>query len=100
MEKMLDLISKEMKQKKDAKTVVFAIKMFWYWARVAFGKVITYPYKINIPIDSRLTNIYEKIWKDNLKIEDFYKKLSKEKNIPPLHLDSVLWVNYNYLMWK
>lgn len=100
MLELQDLLAKKMNQKKWDKTIVFAIKMFGYWARIAFQKVINYPFEINIPIDSRLIAIHEQYGTKNESIEDFYIKLSKKVNIPPLHLDAVLWVNYKNLISK
>lgn len=94
-----DFLSKEMKQKKDAKTIVFAVKMFSYWARNIFW-FRQFPNEISIPLDSRLTNLYEKYnnWKFKNPSE-FYKDLSIKTKIPPLHLDAILWVNYDELIW-
>jgi DNA-(apurinic or apyrimidinic site) lyase len=88
-----------MNQKKEDKTIVFAVKMFSYWARNYFEKLIYFPENINIPIDSRLTKIYEIYNEDeNLNIKDFYKILSQKLNIPELHLDAIIWVNFEKLV--
>jgi DNA-(apurinic or apyrimidinic site) lyase len=87
-----------MNQTKDAKTIVFAVKIFSYWARNYFDKFIEFPFEIEIPIDSRLEGIYEIYNSDkNMKIKEFYKILSKKLNIPPLHLDAIIWCNYEEL---
>lgn len=99
MEKLSERLAKTMNQKITDKTIVFAVKMFSYWARNYFNEIIEFPFSISIPIDSRLTKIYKKYNEDkNLKIDDFYNILSKKTGIPPLHLDAVLWVNYNKLI--
>lgn len=93
------IVTKIMRQKPDSKTIVFAVKMFWYWARIVFHKFIPFPSEINIPIDSRLTKICNIAIKKPLTqaiIKKFYDKLSKKFNIPQLHLDSFLWIKY----WK
>jgi len=98
IQEMQNALAKSMKQDKKAKTIVFAIKMFWYAARNIwwFKK---YPYDISIPIDSRLEKIYNKYNKNkNLKIEDFYNTISQKTSIPALHLDSFLWINYDKLI--
>jgi DNA-(apurinic or apyrimidinic site) lyase len=88
-----------MNQKTTDKTIVFAVKMFSYWARNYFNKFIEFPFSISIPIDSRLTNLYETYNEDkDLKIDTFYEILAKKLNISPLHLDAVLWVNYDKLI--
>jgi len=58
-----------------------------------------------IPIDSRLENLYKKDTlldndaKINTKeIKNFYIELSKKLQIPLLHLDAILWVNYDELI--
>ncbi len=88
-----------MNQKNTAKTIVFAVKMFSYGCRIAFSKLIKFPEEINIPIDSRLEKIFDFYKDDNDKnISDFYKKLSEKLEIPQLHLDAILWVNYEELV--
>lgn len=95
MKILRDDLAMLMNQAKDAKTIVFAIKMFSYAARNYTGKFIEFPFEIEIPIDSRLENIYEIYNEDkNLKIKDFYKILSKKLEIPALHLDAIIWCNY------
>lgn len=92
-------LAKIMNQKREDKTIVFAVKMFSYWARNYFEELIYFPKNINIPIDSRLTKIYEIYNEDkNLKIKDFYKVLSEKLNIPELHLDAIIWVNSDKLI--
>ncbi len=94
MELLRDDLAKNMKQKKDAKTIVFAVKMFSYWARINFNKINFFPENINIPIDSRLIALFEKYKWEYIDINKFYFDLSKKLNIPELHLDAILWVNY------
>ncbi len=110
MEELLEILSKTMNQKKEAKTIVFAIKMFSYWARNIFNYIEKFPENIMIPIDSRLEKLYEKynnypIPNPSLKtkgrelyVKIFYKNLSKKLKIALLHLDAILWVNYDELM--
>ncbi len=87
-----------MKQNKDAKTIVFAIKMFYYWLRIVFNKFVKIPNSINIPIDSRLTNIFNYYKWDYKDIKKFYFDLSNKFKIPPLNLDSLLWINYKQII--
>lgn len=97
MIELRDSLAKTMNQKVDAKTIVFAIKMFSYWARNVFG-FREIPAEICVPIDSRLTALFEKYKWDYSDIGKFYFDLSKILNIPESHLDAILWVNYNELM--
>ncbi|MBW7954796.1 N-glycosylase/DNA lyase [Candidatus Gracilibacteria bacterium] len=92
-------LAKVMKQKNTQKTIVFGVKMFGYGARIYFDKFIEFPKEISIPIDSRLTKIYEIYNNDkNLTINDFYKNISYKLDIPLLHLDAIIWVNYEKLL--
>ena len=97
MLELRDTLAKTMKQKKDAKTIVFAVKMFWYTARNIYD-FIEYPKEIHIPIDSRLEALFEKYKWDYSDINKFYIDLSEKLNIPLLHLDALVWVNYDELI--
>jgi len=104
MDELVSDLSKTMNQKKEAKTIVFAVKMFWYWARNIFW-LKYFSQKLMIPIDSRLENLYKKyenidndIKINNLQIKNFYIELSRNLKIPLLHLDAILWVNYEELI--
>jgi len=100
MDKLAEKLSKIMNQKVDAKTIVFAVKMFSYWARNVFWYLQNFPENLMIPIDSRLENLYKKYnWDWSKKeIKNYYIELSKKLNIPLLHLDAILWVNYDELI--
>ncbi len=98
MEKLRDDLACVMKQKKDAKTIVFAVKMFAYWARNLFDKINYFPQDITIPVDSRLANLFEKYCWDYTDVAKFYFDLSKKLWIPELHLDAIVWVDYDNLM--
>jgi DNA-(apurinic or apyrimidinic site) lyase len=87
-----------MKQKKDAKTIVFSVKMFSYWARNIFNKFNCFPVNINVPIDSRLIALFDKYKWNYENINEFYFDLSKKLKIPELHLDAIVWVNYDNLI--
>ncbi len=92
MRELLLKLSSIMNQKIEAKTMVFAIKMFWYAWRIFSQKISFFPGDIFIPIDSRITKLYEIYNTDpNLWIKDFYLILSNKLNIPLLHLDAILW---------
>jgi N-glycosylase/DNA lyase len=56
--------------------------------------------QINIPIDSRLTKIFEIYKEDYTDIKLFYYDLSEKLEIPEIHLDAILWVNYNDFIQK
>ncbi len=89
-----------MSQNKKAKTIVFAVKMFSYGARNVFWYLEKFPNTLIIPLDSRLKKLYKTyVWFGSKKdMENYYLDLSKKLNIPSLHLDAILWVNYNKLI--
>lgn len=118
-----EIIAKIMKTKIDNKTNTFAIKMFGYAHEIISWKETIYPMDIAIPIDSRLKKIYTtncppgrksplagkgvNYVKGNLswsqiktnifqekEIQSYFQNLSKKHKIPPLHLDSILRLDY------
>ncbi len=94
-----DELAKSMKQEKTAKTIVFAVKMLLYWISIInWWKNKICPFEIEIPIDSRLTQIFEKYKEDYTDIRLFYNDLSKKLDIPPIHLDAILWINSSKLI--
>lgn len=97
MTELRNILAKNMKQKIDAKTIVFAIKMFWYWARNIYS-FVEYPNEIFIPIDSRLEALFEKHKEKYIDIKLFYTDLAKKLNIPILHLDWIVWTLYDELI--
>lgn len=78
------------------KTMTFAIKMFGYGARIVFDKFIKYPIDIKIPVDSRIIKIWKRFDIDEKDIQNYLQKISEKCSIPPLHLDSLLWIK----LWK
>lgn len=93
-------LAKTMKQKKDAKTIVFAIKMILYWTKIAYNTKFNPNtlIPISIPIDSRLIQIFEKYKEDYTDIKQFYYDLSIKLKIPEIHLDAIIWVKFKELM--
>ena len=76
-------IGKEMGQNIYDKTIVFSTKIYGYGLRIIGYKII-FPFEIFIPIDNRIG----KISKD----KNYWIKISKETNIPLLHMDSLIWI--------
>jgi len=97
MTELRDKLAKTMKQKIEAKTIVFAVKMFGYWARNIY-EFTPYPENIFIPIDSRLIGLFEKYKQDYDNINKFYLDLANKLNIPILHLDWIVWTLYDELI--
>lgn len=87
------------------KTIVFSVKMFYYTAR-ACGYTYLPPMNINIPVDRRVAaitytsgivdtesedpiNLIMRRYKD---VQRLWLEVSKIAGIPPLNLDSILWI--------
>lgn len=81
---LLNYLSETLNQPPEAKTLVFAVKMFIYACRIATGKKIVAPFEIDIPLDLRLKRISEDL--------NFWRATAREIGIPPLHLDALVWV--------
>jgi N-glycosylase/DNA lyase len=73
-----------MKQKKDAKTIVFTIKMFIWWNQIIGNKIIANK-DIFIPIDSRLSKISSS--------KKFWENVLKKINISSIMLDTLLYIS-------
>jgi len=76
-------IAEVMRQNIYDKTIVFSTKIYGYGLRIIGYKII-FPFEIFIPIDNRI----RKISKDR----NYWIRLSKEVNIPLLHIDSLIWI--------
>jgi len=79
-------LAKALNQKSNDKTIVFTAKMIGYGLRIIGNKLI-FPMEIDIPIDVRISKISTD--------KNFWRKLSEETKIPPLHIDSLIWVTLN-----
>ncbi len=95
--KLLQLeLSKHLNTSISAKTVVFAVKMFNYGVRIAYSKKIPLPFDIDIPVDNRIKKISSCLGVSEEDIKGFWRKVAYKTEIPPLHIDSLLWVAYRY----
>lgn len=82
-------MAKALNSRRDAKTIVFAVKMFGYAARIAFKEFKPYPMEIPIPEDVRI-NAYTRRFTNELPSK-FWSRIAREVSIPPLHIDSMVW---------
>ncbi|WP_457620305.1 N-glycosylase/DNA lyase [Methanopyrus sp.] len=73
-----------------SKTVVFAVKMFGYALRLITGKFRPYPFEIPIPVDARIERVTRSITDDDPR--RYWDSIARQTGIPPLHLDSILWI--------
>ncbi|MEM4396291.1 MAG: N-glycosylase/DNA lyase [Candidatus Woesearchaeota archaeon] len=92
-EEFLELRDELEQRLSKGKTINFAVKMYGYGCRILTNKFIAFPDEIEIPLDSRILKFSKKIknFENKKEIIEFWNKISKEVNIAPLHLDSLLW---------
>ncbi|MBW9223814.1 N-glycosylase/DNA lyase [Methanothermococcus sp. SCGC AD-155-E23] len=89
MESLRNALARVLNTRGDAKTVVFAVKIFGYGGRMVFNKFIPYPYSVEIPRDSRIEG-YTRRFTDGDVIK-FWSEVARDTGVPPLHIDSLLW---------
>ena len=89
-----DLLSDALKTSKTSKTIVFSVKMYGYIAREVLKRFVPYPFEIGVPLDSRLLRLSKSIWgrEDKGFLIERWDRLARSSNVPPLHLDSLIWV--------
>ncbi|SMP16049.1 DNA-(apurinic or apyrimidinic site) lyase [Desulfurobacterium pacificum] len=84
---LVEELAKCMGQRKDSKTIVFAVKMLNYAVKVAEGDELEGLEEIAIPLDSRIGRIS--------KDRDFWRKLSEKTGILQIKLDAIFWICQN-----
>ncbi len=72
-----------------SKTVVFAVKMYGYAARIVTGKFLPFPSEIPIPVDLRIERLTKKL--GGADPIQFWNEVALKSGVPPLHIDSVVW---------
>lgn len=92
-------LSDAMQQDPHNKTMAFAVKMYGYATRIVMNTFVHYPMDVVIPLDSRLRAIAiqqdKKHGQSNDKqIITYYQNIAEQHKIPPLHLDSLIWIDY------
>lgn len=105
-------LATSLRSKWSSKTITFSIKMVCYAYRAYYGKPLLAPFNIPIPIDSRIAKLSWtsriadiegcslKRWSDVVKVitskpktvQKAWGLIAKKCEIPPLHLDSILWL--------
>ncbi len=79
--------------------IIYTIKMYAFWARIRLGKYIHFPYEILFTTSKITEELYERHKYTFFGAQEkFYLKLSKELEIPPLHLELLLKREYKELM--
>ncbi len=91
-ERMAELrndLAETLRTNRNAKTVVFAVKMFGYAMRIVTGEFRPYPMEIPIPADSRIKRLTERL--GGREPTSFWDEVARKTGVPPLHIDSILW---------
>ncbi len=86
-------IAKALKARPEAKTIVFAVKMCGYAWRAWSGEFRPFPMDIPIPVDRRVEILTRRLGGRDPRA--FWQRVAKESGVPPLHIDSVIWVAWN-----
>ena len=89
--KLLELLSNVLGSPMSSKTLVFAVKMFNYACRIKYARRAILPNDIDIPVDSRIKKLSTNLGESVNPIR-FWREVSSITGIPPLHLDSLLWI--------
>ena len=96
-----------LRTRRDKKTVVFSVKMAYYGRRAA-GHTEALPMNIPIPVDRRVARAsilsgiiegvsdVEEVMRKHRIVVRAWEMVSEISGVPPLHLDSVLWVVTSY----
>ncbi len=105
-----EVIRRALNVEGDEKTVVFAIKMFYYASRVC-GNYIVPPMDIELPVDRRVAAVsytsgiidgesamvIEELMRNHKTVQRAWMEVSRLSNIPSLNLDSIIWICGKYV---
>ncbi len=96
-----------LKAKPESKTVVFSIKMAYYGLK-ALGQYLTpLPMNIPIPVDARIAKVtyssrlligptsWRELYVNIRAVVDVWNKIARLSLVPPLHIDSLIWLLLN-----
>lgn len=106
-------LSKRLNANPNAKTIVFAIKMYYYGCRACLDADLILPYSIPIPVDKRIalisytsrviscthncSNPVNTILKRPGIVRRVWSSIAELCRVPPLHLDCLLWTIGGYV---
>ena len=68
------------------KIVMYAVKMYYFASRTRFSKQIFFPKDFSIEKNKKVKDLFSLYKKEGENIEDFYKKISEDLDIPEFHL--------------
>ena len=112
---LLRALAECLKSSVHAKTVVFAVKMYYYGVKACSGIDMVLPKEIKVPVDRRVTyltytsgmievsggssreEIIRKLMARAEVVRLVWDKVAELSNIPPLHLDAPLWIIGRYV---
>lgn len=98
LQEIWDRLAKTMNQRKDKKTIVFAMKCLGIALMIAGFK--NFNYNVPIPVDSRVQELTKKFWADKKSLsndevinfwQEVLQRIRKSLNINMIHLDSLIW---------
>jgi len=112
LRRFAEALALSLKSRWSSKTIVFSLKMICYAYRARYGRAFVAPFNIPIPVDSRVAKLSwtsgvvdvegasPKRWGDVVEAvmsgprvaQRAWSAVAKKSGIPPLHLDSILWL--------
>jgi len=111
--KLNKVLAKCLNTSQVSKTIVFAVKMYYYGHRACSNIDLTLPMNLPIPVDRRvalvtytanLINVDHKDSKIFMKYSNTIRRvwsyIANLSNVPPLHIDSFIWIIGKYIDLK
>jgi len=96
-----------LKTRPESKTVVFSVKMAYYGLRAIEQYLNPLPMNIPIPVDIRIAKVtyysrlligltnWRELYMNTRAVVDVWNKIAHLSLIPPLHIDSLIWLLLN-----
>jgi len=95
---LLSDLSNVLNSDKTSKTLIFAVKMFYYAVMARENERIRLDMRLPVPVDSRLIRITEDLGlvrdahkQGTMEIQRAWGAVSRISGVPPLNIDSLLW---------
>ena len=105
--KLWELTYRLLKARPESKTIVFSVKMAYYGLK-ALGQYLTsLPMNIPIPVDTRIAKVtyysgllvgptnWRELYVNTKAVIDVWNRIAYLSLVPPLHIDSLLWLLLN-----
>ncbi|MCD6428681.1 MAG: N-glycosylase/DNA lyase [Desulfurococcales archaeon] len=112
---LLRVLTDCLKSSGHAKTVVFAVKMYYYGVKACLGIDLVLPDEVEVPVDRRVAylaytsgmlevsggtsreEVIRKLMVQAEVVRLVWDRVAKLSGIPPLHLDAPLWIIGRYV---